>query len=161
MIRAKKNPLLPIYKFHDENGELGTLNVSLIKPNARFSGKEGDFTFFREKPFEGTYFLSSAGYSYLAQARKPNGIGLKYEVQFGQKEYNLEPGELFYDRMHLHYEMYKGDELIGTLLRGTSLFEYLVDIGNDFPPVFKIFVFWLSLRAWMGQRGWSLAKFYR
>lgn len=161
MIRARRNPIIPIYKFYDENEELGAMNVSLTKPAARFSGKEGDFTFFREKPFRGTYFLSSVGNSYVAQARKPNGIGLKYEVEFGQELYQVKPGELFYDRLYLHYEIYKNDELLGTVLRDTFFFKYLIDFKEKFPPIVQIFFFWLSLRAWMGERGWSLAWFFR
>ena len=158
MITATRNPILPIFKFQDENEHLGALKVSLIRPTATFSGKEGDFTFFREKPFEGTYFLCSVGYSYLAQAHKPNGIGLKYEVEFGQEVYDLKPGELFYARLHLHYEVCKSDELLGTVLRTTSLFKYLIDVKQEFPAIVQIFFFWLSFRAWIGERGWSLAR---
>lgn len=161
MIKAKKTPIFPTYKFHDENEALGTLKASLIKPAATFSGKEGDFTFFREKQFEGTYFLSSAGYSSLAQAHKPNGIGLKYKVDFDKQEYDLNPGTLFHDRLYLHYEVYKNDELLGILMRDTSLFKYLIDIKAELPPIVQIFLFWLSLSAWIGESGWRCAWLYR
>ena len=34
------------------------------------------------------------GHSYIAQAYKPNGTGLKYVIDFEQNKYFLRPGEL-------------------------------------------------------------------
>ena len=159
MIRVNKPPILPIYRFFSMEDEcFGVLKASWLKPFANFSGKDGDYLFFREKQFEGKYFLSSIGYSLLAQAHKPNGMGIKYEVEFHQQEYNLIPGDLFYDRLHLHYEIYKGEELLGSLIRGKSLFKFIVDIKADIPPIIQIFIFWLALRAWMGERGWRFSR---
>ncbi len=161
MIRAKRKPPFLSYSFSSENEDLGSLKASLLKPTASFSGKEGDFTFFREKQFEGTYCLFSQGYSFLGQAHKPNGIGLKYIVDFEHLQYKLNPGDLFHDRLYLHYELYKDDELIGTIVRDTAFLKYLVDIKADMPPIVQIFIFWLSLRAWIGESGWRLAWLYR
>ncbi|MEW6079093.1 MAG: hypothetical protein AB1724_14880 [Thermodesulfobacteriota bacterium] len=157
MISVKKKPFLQTYKFFTENKYLGSLKVSLFKPSASFSGREGDFGFFREKHFEGKYFLSSQAYSFLASAHKPNGAGLKYIVEFKQHKYDLKPGELFYDRLYMHYELYKDNELIGTLVRDTASLKYLVDFKIDMPNIVQVFIFWLSLNAWIGERGWMLA----
>lgn len=161
MIRAKRNLLSSTYTFFDENETIGVLKVSLFKPTAHFTGKEGDFTFFREKQFEGEYFLSSMGHSYIAQAYKPNGVGLKYIIDFDQNEYSVKPGDLFYDRMYLHYELQKDGELLGTLVRDLKPLKYLVEIKLNLPPVVQIFIFWLALSAWSGERGWGVAWCYR
>ena len=161
MIRVKRNLFTPTYTFFDENEALGILKASLHKPIASFSGKEGDFKFFREKQFEGGYILSSMGHSYIAQAHKPNGIGLKYTLNFEQNNYDIKPGELFYDRLYLHYEVHEADELLGGIIRDSKLLKYLIEIKANLPNIVQIFIFWLALRAWLGETGWFLSRRFR
>ncbi len=154
MIRAKKHIIFPTFNFHDENEVLGTLKVSLLTLKANFHGKEGDFNFFRETMSQGNYYLSTAGNDYLSQALKPNGIGLKYKVEYKREQYVLKPGELFQDDLHLHYELFLEDNKIGLLVLEKPYRDFLIKVEVEMPPIVQIFLFWLSLRAWIGEKGW-------
>ncbi len=158
MLSVKRNFISDRYIFWDEKKTVGILKTPLFRQTAYFSGKEGDFLFSREKLFEGAFILADKENTSIIRANKPRGTGLEYTLKYNQQQYSLYPGELFYSRRLPHYELHMDDKLLGTVIRDLKLFRYLISIEEDIPPVVQIFIFWLSLQAWKGERGWRAAR---
>ena len=74
MIHGKKLFLLPKCNFFIDGKFVGYLKYSCFRPRATFSGREGDFVFYREKWANGGYFLTNNAAT-IAEAQKPNDIG--------------------------------------------------------------------------------------
>ena len=148
MIKVKKTSIFPFNNFLFFGEEyIGELNPSFFKPKATYSSKEGEYIFYREKFFEGTFYLSSEKGLYLAQASKPNGIGFRYDVYVNNEIYALRPDvqEGFY------FKVLKNDQLIGTVSGSPYLkSKCIIEIPNVSTTI-QIFMFWLALKSQQGN----------
>ncbi len=130
MVHGKRLPLIPRCIFSVDGQYTGVLKYSYFRPRATFSGREGDFTFFREKFANGSYFLmSNAGL--IAQAKKPNDMGIKYDVQFQNDVYKLVPGDEFYEANRLQYVVRRNEQEHGEITASWRKIEIILD--SSFP----------------------------
>ena len=154
MMRAEKKFFFPIYHFFQSENYFGTLKASSLKPKAHFIAEEGTFTFLRENFMSGSYFcMLQAGYR--AKADKPNGTGLSYVVRHRSVSYFLKSGDAFNESLQLNYDVYENDNKIGSIYQNPTKFHINIDIADKIPPTIQVFIFWLSYRAWIGERGWN------
>jgi hypothetical protein len=154
MLRAEKRLFFSIYHIFQSEKYLGTLKASSLRPKAHFVSEEGTFTFLRENFMSGSYFCMLQGGCW-ARADKPNGIGLSYEVRHGSVSYSLKPGDRFNESLELNYDVLEGDVKIGSIYQNPTRFRLNIDIPDRIPPSIQAFVFWLSFRAWVCERGWN------
>lgn len=127
---------------------IGVLKFSYLRPRATFSGKEGDFVFFRDKWSNGPYFLTSNA-STIAQAKKPNDMGSKYDIHLQGRIYKLLPGELFYERKGLNYVVLSDEQKLGVIAASWMKIEIAVD--SSLPVSVQVFMFWLALSSWRAE----------
>jgi len=154
-MRAEKRFFFSTYHFFQSENYFGTLKASSLKPKAHFIAEEGTFTFLRENFMSGSYFcMLHAGYR--AKADKPNGIGSSYIVRHRSVSYFLKPGDAFNNSFKLNYDLYESDNKIGSIYQNPTKFHINIDIQDKIPPIIQAFIFWLSYRAWVGERGWNL-----
>jgi len=154
MMRAQKRFFFSTYHVFQNENYFGTLKASILKPKAYFIAEEGTFTFLRESFMSGSYFcMLHAGYR--AEADKPNGIGLSYIVRHRSVSYFLKPGKAFSERLELNYDVYDSENIIGSIYQNPTKFHLYIDILDKIPPTIQVFMFWLSFRAWVGERGWN------
>lgn len=148
MIEGKLSFLTSRCSFSVDGESLGVLKYSYLRPKASFGGKEGDYLFFREKGFNGSFFLTNNA-SFIATAQKPNDVGFKYEVQFENRIYKLIPGDLFYERNALHFVVLSDEQELGVIAAVQREIEIAVD--PIFPASVQVFMFWLSFISWIAE----------
>ena len=158
MLRVKKNILLSTYHFYYGHEYFGALKASAFKPLAKFIAEEGTYTFSRENFSYGSFFCRLEA-NQIAMADKPDGIGFSYNVRFRSNSYLMKPGDPFHDRLELNYELYREDNLTGSIYQNHTRYNLNIDIKEDLPKVIQCFLFWLAFQAWVGQKSWSRMTF--
>ena len=161
MLKVKKRLFFSTYHFFASNDYLGALKASQFRPKAVFIGQKGNYKFFREHLTHGKYFCCLES-SYLATAEKQFGIGDSFVIRYRSVSYALKPGETFQSKLKLNYKLYQGDDLVGVISENPTRFFIDVEINDILPYEIQCFVFWLSFRAWVGEKGWmSVPKYSR
>jgi len=153
MLRAERKFFIPTYHFFEDDDYFGTLRASSFIPKAVFIAREGNYTFYREKLFEGKYFCDFH-YDFKAIAEKPHGIGYSYSIKHKSISYFLKPGSLFNEMAAFQFELYEGNELLGSIYENPTKYILNIEMESEVSQILQCFVFWLGFRAWVGNRAW-------
>ncbi|CAB5108547.1 hypothetical protein D3OALGA1CA_3597 [Olavius algarvensis associated proteobacterium Delta 3] len=153
MLTAERKIFTPTYHFFEDDDYFGTLRASFFIPKAVFIAREGNYKFYREKLFEGKYFCDFH-YDCKAIAEKPQGIGYSYSIKHKSISYLLKPGSLFNEMAAFQFELYEGNELLGSIYENPTKFILSIEMEREVSRILQCFIFWLGFRAWIGLRGW-------
>ncbi len=153
MFKIEKKIFFPIYHFKKESEYFGTLRAQTLIPKAQFIAKEGNYSFFRKKWLEGNYYCKLNG-EIIAQAYKPHGSGIYYNIEYGQNILIMKPGSKFFDELELEYNVLQDEELIGKIYQNPTKFLLNMEFESKVREIIQCFIFWLAFRAWSSERSW-------
>ena len=154
MLSVVRKLFVPTYHFYENENYFGTLKASYFSPKGVLVVKEGDYTFSRDKWYEGSYFCRLNN-GIEAIAEKPLGYGFEYYIKHNNVQYHLGRGDSFYEKGELHSDVSRNGHHCGSIKQNPTKHVLLIDLDDSIPKNIQCFMFWLSwllnansLRRW-------------
>ncbi|MCG8687026.1 MAG: hypothetical protein MI892_19250 [Desulfobacterales bacterium] len=157
MIKIDIDILRAEYIFYENDVYFGKLKMSRLKTEAILYLNSAEYLFKREKNWEGIFFCPlKDGYDLYAE--KPVKPAYDYWISYQGQKYLLKPGELFRKKTQLHFELYNGRNILGSIKNFPKQDFLCMDFRIKLPKVCKCFIFWLACYSWKNKKGFVRAK---